>query len=122
MAELDKGRSWDCTMGVPNPSKTPYAQTLLRSPTTLERKPMENNNTCYKCGGKIAFKKLPNGKWCPTEPDGSDHWDACKQRRNPNAPTISTNNKITNPQKRTKFYSDPDIPPWDESLGEFQEL
>lgn len=34
---------------------------------------------CKKCGLPIAFKKLANGKFCPINPDGSDHWDLCKQ-------------------------------------------
>lgn len=36
---------------------------------------------CKQCGGTITFRKLPNGKWCPTEPNGSDHFDVCSQRR-----------------------------------------
>jgi hypothetical protein len=32
---------------------------------------------CNKCWLPIRFKKLPNGKYCPTNPDGSDHWDKC---------------------------------------------
>lgn len=33
---------------------------------------------CYKCKQPIAFKKLSSGKFCPTNVDGSDHWDLCK--------------------------------------------
>jgi hypothetical protein len=36
---------------------------------------------CYKCQQPIAFKKLPSGKMCPTNPDGSDHWDTCNSKR-----------------------------------------
>ena len=36
---------------------------------------------CRACDSLIAFKRLPNGKFCPTEPDGSDHFDHCSERR-----------------------------------------
>jgi putative DNA primase/helicase len=32
-----------------------------------------SSSICRKCGLPISFKKLANGKWCPTNPDGSDH-------------------------------------------------
>lgn len=34
---------------------------------------------CKKCGEPIAFKKLENGRLCPTNVDGSDHFDRCRQ-------------------------------------------
>lgn len=34
---------------------------------------------CGKCGGPMAYRKLPSGKWCPCNPDGSDHWDDCRE-------------------------------------------
>lgn len=37
--------------------------------------------TCFKCQQPIAFKKLPSGKFCPTNLDGSDHWDTCSAKR-----------------------------------------
>lgn len=36
---------------------------------------------CYQCGGQIAFKVLPSGRKCPTELDGSDHFDICSKRK-----------------------------------------
>ncbi len=36
---------------------------------------------CNLCGYPIAFARLANGKLCPTEPDGSSHFDKCSQRR-----------------------------------------
>ena len=39
-------------------------------------------SNCYKCGSPITFKRLANGKWCPTNPDGSDHWDVCRMITN----------------------------------------
>ena len=34
--------------------------------------------TCGKCNQKIAFFKMANGKWCPCNPDGTDHFDDCR--------------------------------------------
>ena len=34
---------------------------------------------CEKCDRKLAFRKTASGKWCPCEPDGSDHWDICRE-------------------------------------------
>lgn len=45
-------------------------------------KEQEMAKTCYKCGLPLAFKKLPSGKWYPTNPDGSDHWDLCREVTN----------------------------------------
>jgi hypothetical protein len=36
---------------------------------------------CNKCGLPISFKKSSNGKWIPTNPDSSEHWDLCKATR-----------------------------------------
>lgn len=33
---------------------------------------------CNKCGLLIIFKKVGK-KWHPTNPDGSDHYDMCKE-------------------------------------------
>jgi hypothetical protein len=40
---------------------------------------------CRKCGSKIGWaQRVFKGvmKWVPTNPDGSDHWDLCRERRN----------------------------------------
>jgi hypothetical protein len=37
---------------------------------------------CRKCGLPIAFKMLESGKLCPTNPDGGDHWDLCRETVN----------------------------------------
>lgn len=37
--------------------------------------------TCRECGQPIAWKALPSGKYCPTELDGSDHFDKCSKVR-----------------------------------------
>ena len=36
---------------------------------------------CRDCGSPIAFKKPPNGRSRPVEPDGSDHFDKCSARK-----------------------------------------
>lgn len=33
---------------------------------------------CFKCKAQIGFKKDPQGKWYPTDPDGRDHRDTCQ--------------------------------------------
>jgi hypothetical protein len=47
---------------------------------TLERK-VFGNATCGDCGLPLAFYRLPNGKACPCNPDGTDHWDLCRDVR-----------------------------------------
>ena len=36
---------------------------------------------CEACGGVLGFYKNERGNWCPCNVDGSDHWDACRERR-----------------------------------------
>ena len=85
---------------------------------------------CQKCGLPLAFKKLPSGRWCPTNVDGSDHWDICRetmlaamspeqraalQRRDADR----ARGVWTGTAKRVYAGS---VPPWDESLGSFREF
>jgi len=63
----------------------------LWKPDSAVQKQLEKKSTrkkrrkikpvCRKCGLEIKFKKLDNGKWCPTNPDGSDHWDKCRDNQ-----------------------------------------
>ena len=46
----------------------------------------KSRSKCKKCGLPLAWKTLENGKWCPTNPDGSDHWDLCSATRNASRP------------------------------------
>lgn len=39
------------------------------------------NKTCAKCGRELAFRRNARGRWEPCNPDGSDHWDLCRQIR-----------------------------------------
>ena len=34
---------------------------------------------CGTCNQPISFFKMPNGSWCPCNPDGGDHFDQCRQ-------------------------------------------
>lgn len=36
---------------------------------------------CEACGGALWFYKNERGNWCPCNPDGTDHWDVCRERR-----------------------------------------
>lgn len=83
---------------------------------------------CYKCKELVQWRKLPSGKVCPENLDGSDHWDICREKRLQHDPAfrakIATLDKerekpITTYSKYDKLYEGT-IPPWDESLGEFR--
>ncbi len=39
-------------------------------------------SVCNKCRLPIGWRILPSGKRCPSNPDGSDHWDDCKAEIN----------------------------------------
>lgn len=75
---------------------------------------------CNSCGLPIRFTKHRNGKWMPVNPDGSEHWDLCRQEQRKGwvfdpakHPPISTEGK------HRHFYELTDPPPWDETLGDF---
>ena len=40
-------------------------------------------NKCYKCKLPITFIQNDNGKWCPVNPDGTFHWDLCRETNKP---------------------------------------
>ena len=37
--------------------------------------------TCKDCGAKLGFYKNERGNTVPCNPDGTDHWDLCRDRR-----------------------------------------
>lgn len=92
------------------------------------------NPLCNKCGLEIGFRRLPNGKWCPTNPDGSDHWDLCSATWIANmskseraaydrSQAAARRPRRTLPDDLTHVYTNGDeVPPWDESLGEFRDF
>ncbi len=73
---------------------------------------------CSKCGHTISFKRLPNGKWCPTNADGSDHFDICRQIQfdNRTKPVCIAEIGVKTKAKNKAPCYDGDIPPWDDSL------
>jgi hypothetical protein len=86
---------------------------------------------CRKCGLPLSFKRIQKGKLCPTNPDGSDHWDLCRttwlrnMRPEERAAYDLADAAMRAPRPTwgegiTHVYCDDRIPPWDESLGEFR--
>lgn len=73
---------------------------------------------CKKCGSAIEFKKNANGKLYPINPDGTDHWDLCRQRTRANGPLPTEPPAITK-SEHSKFYESDTVPPRDNSLGDF---
>lgn len=72
---------------------------------------------CRKCGLPLKFKKLRSGKWSPTNLDGSDHWDLCKSViRKTEGVVIEFFARTGGPG----YVWCGNVPPWDESLGEFR--
>jgi hypothetical protein len=78
---------------------------------------MEDYNMalCNKCGLDIAFKKV-KGKWCPTNPDGSEHWDICKRAQRAGKVYTPEPPAITQPHAGiTHVWRESAGPPWDET-------
>lgn len=71
---------------------------------------------CKRCGREIGFRKLPSGKWMPTEIDGSDHWDACSATVNLTAPKGRVDTRSSPVIVGEKYVytpnPDPSLPPW----------
>ena len=78
-------------------------------------------STCKKCGLSIGWKRLKSGKWCPTNVDGTDHWDVCsRERRKDEVPYVSEG-AITQPDEWVTHLYRGDIPVW-ELEGEFRDF
>lgn len=87
-----------------------------------------NSRACAACGCPIIFKPLPNGKWSPCNPDGSDHWDACKQMQRKSMGLLHDDGSVnwqrlaelcpaTLSESHATHTWSGEVPPWDESLG-----
>ena len=87
---------------------------------------------CNKCGLDIAFKQIANGKWRPTNSDGSNHRNACRSmqftRLTPDErAALATRDAERHPPRMmlardgSHFWSGA-VPPWDESLDPFREF
>lgn len=86
------------------------------------RQRKKKKSVCKKCGLELGWKKLPNGKWCPTNPDGSDHWDLCRETQRKGQPVQEELVGIfTYPTDKNAVMFDEDYPPWFESEREFLE-
>jgi hypothetical protein len=71
---------------------------------------------CRKCGLPIAFKKLSSGKYCPTNPDGSDHFDLCRETIRGGRPFDPARDMRSSGWITGEHYkpdSNPDEIPWD---------
>lgn len=93
-------------------------------------------NKCEKCQLPVKFvQKLYSGvlKWTPVNPDGSDHWDACKtvQRkamgmiRPDGSVDMEKLNRMAPPRytgQHVKWVYCGSVPPWDDSLGPFRKF
>jgi len=42
---------------------------------------VSRHKSCIRCGEPIAFEQQPGGKWRPTEPDGSPHFENCQRNQ-----------------------------------------
>lgn len=75
---------------------------------------------CYKCGLPIAFKMV-NGKWWPTNPDGSSHWDDCKRAQR--AGKVYTPRPPAGPHSQfTHMWRESAGVPWGKALGDFRDF
>jgi len=76
---------------------------------------------CGECDRPLAFRLIEKGagkgKWCPCEPDGSDHWDICRETQ-VKMGRIPEKNYDFNPDLHTTYptnndpFYDGDVPPW----------
>ena len=51
----------------------------LENLNMTERKVIGKEKTCGKCGGSLRFYRNERGNYVPCNPDGSDHWDSCRE-------------------------------------------
>lgn len=71
---------------------------------------------CKKCGEPIAFVKLASGKLCPTNVDGSEHFDVCREVRNKKLGTTQINEMSSGVIVGSQYVELPPLPegeaPW----------
>lgn len=73
---------------------------------------------CRKCGSELGWKRV-KGKWHPTNPDGSEHWDLCKSIvRKSEGVEFEYFGRVGGPG----YVWCGDVAPWDESLGDFRDF
>jgi len=67
---------------------------------------------CRKCGMPLEWVRREFGgiwKWVPTNPDGSDHWDLCREQQTKNlSPEELAQRRINDAKLCPPFWSIPD--------------
>lgn len=61
----------------------------------------ESGRICAKCGAPLAFYRNERSRIVPCNPDGSDHWDLCRERRY----TEAKEGKHVNNKREEAYYS-----------------
>ena len=56
--------------------------------------------TCEACGAPLGFYKNTRGKMVPCNPDGTDHWDVCRDRRY----AVAKQGKHINNKREEAYY------------------
>jgi hypothetical protein len=78
---------------------------------------------CMRCKLPLAFKMTPRGKWKPVNPDGSDHWDLCRETVHAamtpaqRADWERKDEKLRKPVvtgRHVEITYEGDVPPWEE--------
>ena len=82
---------------------------------------------CKKCNSEVKWSKSASDKWIPVNPDGSAHWDKCKELTRGNwtpeqrKAADDRNPPITVRGNSTHVWSESqDRTPWHEQLGPFR--
>jgi hypothetical protein len=88
-------------------------------------------SNCRNCGLPIKFIQRPGKhgilKWFPANPDGSDHWDLCSERRfkqltpKQKAAHQAKHPVWSTPCRHTHYWIGSEAP-WSKSLGEFRDF
>jgi hypothetical protein len=89
----------------------------LASPAKVKKTPNQSPlvapGHCKKCGLPIKWSTLPSGKFCPVNPDGSQHFDICNQTRNAGKVYAPIASRWIRGSKYVETESDGSLP-WEE--------
>ena len=70
------------------------------------------SSQCRKCGAPLGWRRAQfNGvwKWVPTNPDGSDHWDLCRELQTKKlTPEKLAQRRISDANRWPPFWTVPD--------------
>jgi len=85
----------------------------MLSPSNRESSKLrEKMKECRKCGLPLKFEKR-KGKWYPTNPDGSEHWDLCKEIRNRGKVFEEKSSGVIHGDLAKPNECDCGLPPWE---------